>query len=90
MRDRIAIVGNGVSKQAIAAALSTNDFDIVTLNEAQEMLEATSFNPTNEPCILHKLPEIDPYPQQKQFICKGLHQYKNVNGEWICQCGTKL
>jgi len=34
-----------------------------------------------------KLKEID---NRKQFICKGKHQYREIEGNWICQCGRKL
>lgn len=32
----------------------------------------------------------DIYSTKKEFICKGLHQYKENKGKWICQCGKKL
>jgi hypothetical protein len=36
-----------------------------------------------------KPPEIELFPN-KPFVCKGKHQYREVEGEWICQCGRKL
>jgi len=26
----------------------------------------------------------------KQFKCKGKHQYRENNGQWICECGRKI
>jgi hypothetical protein len=43
----------------------------------------------DEPFVLTN-PYVGLENNNKQWVCKGLHQYKNVNGEWICQCGTKL
>ena len=45
-----------------------------------------SNNPYTEQ--FHKIEQF--LPKVKEWICKGKHQYKNINGEWICQCGTKL
>jgi len=92
--NKIAIVGgNEMGKTAMYAALQErglNDVKIITVDEAQEMLESTSFNPKNEPYIIHNHRMIEPYmPNQKEFICKGKHQYKEVNGNWVCQCGRK-
>lgn len=36
---------------------------------------------------------LPPYPQEKQFVCKGLHKYERsvVDKQvvWACQCGRK-
>jgi hypothetical protein len=37
----------------------------------------------------HASPMIKYANEEKKFICKGKHQYTNINGEWICQCGRK-
>lgn len=36
------------------------------------------------------LPEIKAYGESKPFVCKGKHEYRKVNNEWICQCTKKL
>lgn len=50
-----------------------------------------------EPILIHNpykhLKEIEnhsPYGSGKPFVCKGKHQYRESDGEWICQCGRKL
>ena len=37
-----------------------------------------------------KFQELTPYRGEKEFICKGKHQYREVNGRWICQCGRTI
>jgi len=94
-----AIIGNlGLGRSVICDVVKEKHLDMKIITEAQDMLEATSFKQTNEPYILHQLPQISPYPEQKKFICKGKHQYRKVLEEsegytistWICQCGKKL
>lgn len=93
---KIAIIGNGVSKEAIYAALSTQNLEdvvIVTPDEAIEMKDSFTFNRNNDPYIIHA-PTMLSYPNQKYFICKGKHQYtKQVKDNlvsWVCQCGRKI
>lgn len=51
---------------------------------------------SNQPYLITN-PYIEQYdkitqflPKEKEFVCKGLHQYKEMNGEWVCQCNKKL
>lgn len=100
--NKIAIVGGDeMGKTAMYAALQErglNDVQIITVDEAQDMVAASSFNPIDKPFIIHAQPKVEFYPEQKQFVCKGKHQYRQVLEEsegyttstWVCQCGEKL
>jgi glycerol-3-phosphate dehydrogenase len=79
MSKQIAIIGAGAGKTAIAEALAkNNDVVIMTPEEAKEAVYQ-----------YHASPMIKYANEEKKFICKGKHQYTNINGEWICQCGRK-
>lgn len=55
---------------------------------------ATSFLRASE-VYLQQYIEIEPLHRldtfrEKEFICKGKHQYREVKGVWMCQCGQEL
>lgn len=87
MKDNIVIVGAGVNSKI--------DQLSINISEALQYIDVNSEKlglPLNElppiPYVNHYLPEI--HNQGKQFICKGKHQYREVKGKWICQCGRML
>jgi hypothetical protein len=91
MSKPIAIIGAGQDKGAIAAALAEqghNDVIIMTLDEAKEYAN----NPFKGATDVYKIeaPPILKYVDGKEFICKGEHQYRQVEEKWICQCGRVL
>lgn len=77
---------------ALVHSLSNKlDKDIVVVNNVNELpkllSENNSYTITNP---YHDLPEIKAYGQSKPFICKGKHEYREINGKWICECGKQL
>ncbi len=34
--------------------------------------------------------EIPELFSQREFTCKGKHQYRETNGQWICECGRNM
>ncbi len=87
----IAIIGHGAA--AISAierkVLEDAGIDMVEADEVKDL-----FAQSGEPsCLDLKLtapPILETYPNQKQFICKGKHQYRKEGTEWICQCGRNI
>lgn len=55
------------------------------LKEVNNVIEdSTNFIITHPSAQLHD-------SESKQFVCKGSrHQYREVEGNWICQCGKRL
>lgn len=100
MSKPIAIIGAGQDKAAIAAALAKqgyNDVIIMTPNEAKEYADNPFKRATDDYKI--EAPAILKYVDEKEFICKGKHQYRKVEEEqasggvfvkWVCQCGRFL
>lgn len=100
MSNPIAIIGAGQDKAAIAAALAQqghNNVIIMTPDEAKEYAD----NPLKRATDVYKIeaPPILKYVDEKEFICKGKHQYRKVEEEqacggvyvkWVCQCGMVL
>jgi shikimate 5-dehydrogenase len=89
----IEIIGDGGSKAAIAeylAAHGHNDVIIMTPDEAKEH----ALNPENRLAEIEYMHTPIPIHQfksmEKEFVCKGKHEYRQVGKEWICQCGRKL
>lgn len=93
MSKKIAIVGTGhiQDKALIAEMLAKqghNDVVIVTPEEAKELANA----PFNEV----RKEEVYTITNHRQinhhylFFCKGKHQYTEVDGEWVCQCGRNV
>lgn len=93
MSKTIAILGSGQGKTALAEALAKkghNDVIILTPEEAKEYTNGPFSEIRKESVYEYKTIPIHRYENEgKQFICKGKHQYTDVNGEWVCQCGRK-
>lgn len=88
----VAIIGAGMSKEETAkklAEIGKQDVLILTPEEYAEYKESEKIE--THKCFIENyynmLPEIQ---LEKPFTCKGKHQYREQNGEWICQCGRKL
>lgn len=91
MKDKMAIIGAGQDKAEIAAALEKEgykDVIIMTPDEAKEIAENPLKRETDVYII--EAPPILKYVDGKEFICKGKHQYREVKGKWVCQCGRVL
>lgn len=101
MKNKIAIIGNGVESatiQKLIAKKGLNDVVIVTPDEAKNIAELDASNDVRYIDMeFTRPPEINLWPN-KPFVCKGKHQYRPIekrdgniiNVEWICQCGRKL
>ena len=100
MKDRIGIIGHvdhGFTTSAAMALHLANKVDsaliVETIDEEAKQLPF----PQSEPFILNN-PYAMQYIGERDFICKGKHQYREVketNGNlikhsWVCQCGRKL
>lgn len=63
-----------------------------------DLLNSNEYLDFNQPVIKDTLDFLDSISQEKHFICKGKHQYREVNmkdgdkrwSNWICQCGLKI
>jgi hypothetical protein len=90
----ILIIEPGViGKDAMLAALAArghSDVVVMTPEEAKEEASKILKLPTEN--YVYKL-EPAPVPKiygEKEFICKGKHQYREGASGWVCQCGRKL
>ena len=90
---KIGVVGMGIASSLLLHKLRQefkND-EVVIVDSPSDLKNIE----IKEPLILpytnpySKLQELNTYGSKK-FICKGKHQYKEINGKWICQCGRTL
>lgn len=98
--DKILTVGNNSHYAEALAHLenSKDKIEFVSIDDVEKLIESNSIKPINKPFIIHAQPKVELYPEQKQFVCKGKHQYRQVLEEsegctistWVCQCGEKL
>lgn len=44
----------------------------------------------SSPSIPYEIRRHPEYDEGKQFKCKGKHQYRQLDGVWICECGRKM
>ena len=80
----VIIVGSGVAetfKTALYESRLLKTF--VPINN----LETTSSMDFSEPIAYNSRPPIPDIFGGKEFVCKGKHQYSQIEKEWICQCG---
>jgi len=87
MSNKIAIVGAGAGVTALTKELiEKKGKDVVVLTP--EDVKSSEENPfaVYDRYIYEALPL---FVNEKPFICKGKHEYRNVDGQWICQCGRK-
>jgi len=88
---KVAIIGHDLGLSSTTAALikSLEDkgHEVVVIDSPDEAKQLPF--PKSEPLIIR-----NPYPIKEvmtgDFVCKGKHQYKEVNGQWICQCGRNI
>lgn len=88
----IGIMGNGFVGKSIHHLKEREEIFIETKQSSNQLPFPKPPFGSDEPYVLE-----NPYPpviEEKQFICKGRHQYHEVitnnKSEWICQCGKKL
>ena len=79
---KVAVVGCGLH---IERLVSTIHQELAIIDNLEEK-PPTYFNPAKTEYIIEALPF---HNYEKKFICKGKHQYREVAGEWICQCGKQ-
>lgn len=60
------------------------------LNREDGRVKAGEFDKNNTYLITDEIHRIPDYYESKQFKCKGRHQYREVDGVWICECGRKM
>ena len=82
---KVAVVGCGLHIERLVSTIASQNNSVVINNV--EVKHPTYFKPAQTEYIIEALPT---YDYEKKFICKGKHQYREVAGEWICQCTRKI
>ena len=80
---KVAVVGCGMHIERLVSTIHQE----LTMIEKVEEKPPAYFNPSQTEFLIEPLPFHD---YEKKFICKGKHQYREVAGEWICQCTRKI
>lgn len=103
----VVILGNNQSREQVREILANqghHDILIVTPEEfITDQMGLTPAIPIQEPIRIQPAPNIHSLYGEKEFVCKGKHQYREVVAEekhldggimkkveWVCQCGKKL
>ena len=80
MEKKIAVLGSG-------AALVALD----RLQDAQKEVKClTALIKESEVILYTKKPDMRFMDIGNRFKCKGKHQYREINGQWICECGRNI
>lgn len=110
MKNRIGIIEHwdtGVTTAMAQAIMELErmDNDVVILNPSDLKNNQQEINTVfdNPPIPYKAAPKLESFFGEKEFKCKGKHQYREVktkedvgNGEvfikieWVCQCGRKI
>jgi len=87
---KIAVIGGlGFGLTAMQRGkIEDAGIEIIEIDKPDDIFDMETEPPYMEfklqaPPILH-------YHGQKEFVCKGKHQYKKEGDEWICQCGRNI
>lgn len=92
MKDKIVLVaghiGAGRTTVIAEAHAHKHQNDVIIMTPEQAKQEAMFSK--SEPYIYKRQPPLLPMFQEKQFVCKGKHQYRDIKGKWTCQCGKSL
>lgn len=86
----IGLIGIGHIGKTCTTFLQTTEQDPIVVSfemNSEQVIDRFTRSMEN-PYIIKTL--IAEYTQEKQFICKGKHQYENRNGSWVCQCGRNI
>ena len=81
------IIGHGaIDAFATTMIPSTTGLTIAVVDEKVK----PSYADFSEPIAFNARPPIPDLFEGKQFICKGKHQYREYDKQWVCQCGRSL
>lgn len=86
----IAIIGAGhhVSGKTILNQLNSIGYNDVVVVSPETTIE--KLQEQIQPYII-SMPQPACYQgEEKRFVCKGIHEYREVKGKWICQCGRNI
>ena len=94
MKENIIIVSGGIDNHLVRRAIAQLGTENVIVVDAENVKEQLPF-PKSEPFILKNPYPIENFGGQRQFFCKGKHQYRETKTEcgdiyWTCQCGRVL
>ncbi len=102
MQNKTVVIGVGLSaKDHLIELIQDKIGENVVIVSPQEGRELKF--PESEPFVIKNIhPPLLSIPGEKQFICNGRHQYREVKNkvpdgdgvfikvEWVCQCGRKI
>jgi len=94
---KILVIGHGLEFSAGASSLikqvEEKGMEVIMVNDLDNFGEPNPKYFDTEAFVDHftktkmEVPELY---SQREFTCKGKHQYRENNGQWICQCGRNM
>ena len=81
---KVAIIGSGGHGSIAATALALVEKTMAEVVVVNDAFERPSIPYLKNPAYNDIVGVGD------SFICKGKHQYREVEGQWICQCGRNM
>lgn len=101
---KVAIIGGGhmdaQMSKVITEYMKVSMDEVIILDPADLKNNQQEINVVfdNPPIPYKAAPKLESFFGEKEFKCKGKHQYREVKTEsdgytsvsWICQCGRKL
>lgn len=97
MEKNILVLGNDLGFSTAAASvidqLKEKGVEVTVVDGVDNFGEAIDNYSETKKFIEHftNVRDIPPlYDGSKQFKCKGKHQYREKNGQWICECGRNI
>ena len=71
-----------------AGSVTASILNEVEKARGQVVVIADAFQPP--PIIIKAAPQLASMEIGNSFKCEGKHQYREVKGQWICQCGRNM
>ena len=92
-KEKIIVIGSGIGR--VNQLLEHDEFKHKLVVSPEQAMESSYIQPNESMIYNTHMPLIY---GEKQFICKGKHQYREVKtkednltiSKWVCQCGRKL
>jgi len=83
---KVLVIGHGLEFSAGTSSLIKQ-----VEEKGMELIVVDDLYNFGEPNHITKTKmEVPELYSQREFTCKGKHQYRENNGQWICQCGRNM
>jgi hypothetical protein len=87
---KVLIIDSGRATEAAIETALLNKQDALVVSTLEDIPDELNTAGMQYAISIPYLPKPTFYFGEKEFICKGNHQYREIKWQWICQCGRKI